>query len=487
MENRQILNSIKTSETGVMIPYIVAVLALCILIASYYGIIDFSSTPLERRSPEIAILNKDGIKGLGATPIQLRAVLKDSGAGLDEVVIRVTQGKKSYDLFRKDFDRKKEASISIPINPVEFGLLNGEATLEIKAFDASFWSNTAVEILSLPVDYELPSIQILTSQHNAYQGGAQLIIYRAHDKNLLLSGVKTDEQIFAGFKASLLDPAFSDPNLYAAIYSVPLTPRPTGYQITAFAEDFVGNEREVSFFNRVRKRRIQNRYVELYSDFLKGRLPAITSHAASSISEQYSQKTLSDDPERLLSFVLNELDPLSKKAIRTIAQQIKITKKQWENPFYLNKGSVEIRYGEKVSFLHKDKIIGEMKSTGFFIRKQYGEPVYASNDGVVAFAGEIGTYGKTVLIDHGLGITTLYAHLSQVAVSKGDPVKARDRIGDTGLSGFAYEPGFWFEVLIQGVPSNPIEWWDKFWIKSHITNKTNRVKKLLGLAEISPL
>ena len=99
-------------------------------------------------------------------------------------------------------------------------------------------------------------------------------------------------------------------------------------------------------------------------------------------------------------------------------------------------------------------------------------PVEAANDGLVMLAKYFGIYGNTVILDHGCGLMTLYAHLSSIDVKEADE-------GHEGArrSGTAERPGspegdhLHFSVLVEGVSVNPVEWWDPHWIHDRIETK----------------
>jgi murein DD-endopeptidase MepM/ murein hydrolase activator NlpD len=97
--------------------------------------------------------------------------------------------------------------------------------------------------------------------------------------------------------------------------------------------------------------------------------------------------------------------------------------------------------------------------------------VEAANSGVVSFVGDLGIYGNTVIIDHGLGLSTLYGHLSSIDVKEGEPVKQRQIIGKTGETGLAVGDHLHFATLLQGIPVLPKEWWDSKWIKDNVQPK----------------
>ena len=109
-----------------------------------------------------------------------------------------------------------------------------------------------------------------------------------------------------------------------------------------------------------------------------------------------------------------------------------------------------------------------------------GLMVPAANSGVVVFTGPLTIYGNTVIIDHGLGLQTLYAHLSSIDVKVGEQVTKGRVLGRTGATGLAMGDHLHFEVLVAGVSVTPLEWWDAKWIRDRI----NRPLKQAGLQEI---
>jgi murein DD-endopeptidase MepM/ murein hydrolase activator NlpD len=99
--------------------------------------------------------------------------------------------------------------------------------------------------------------------------------------------------------------------------------------------------------------------------------------------------------------------------------------------------------------------------------------VEAANSGIVSFVGDLGIYGNAVIIDHGLGLSTLYGHLSSIDVKEGEAVKQKQIIGKTGETGLAVGDHLHFATLLQGIPVLPKEWWDPKWIRDNIDPKLN--------------
>ena len=94
--------------------------------------------------------------------------------------------------------------------------------------------------------------------------------------------------------------------------------------------------------------------------------------------------------------------------------------------------------------------------TGVDISAPIGANFVAANDGIVTKASYNGAYGNMVIIDHGGGISTLYAHGSEILVEVGQTVKRGDAILKVGSTGYSTGPHAHFEVRINGVTTNPM-------------------------------
>jgi murein DD-endopeptidase MepM/ murein hydrolase activator NlpD len=96
--------------------------------------------------------------------------------------------------------------------------------------------------------------------------------------------------------------------------------------------------------------------------------------------------------------------------------------------------------------------------TGIDINGSTGQPIVAAADGVVILAQTYGGYGRAVVIDHGGGMATLYAHQSRIGVSVGQTVARSEVIGYVGCSGSCTGPHLHFEVRLGGVPVDPMQY-----------------------------
>lgn len=92
------------------------------------------------------------------------------------------------------------------------------------------------------------------------------------------------------------------------------------------------------------------------------------------------------------------------------------------------------------------------------LRSPAGRPIRATAEGSVTVVHMFRLHGGTVGIDHGQGVTSLYLHMSRIAVREGQHVKEGDVIGYVGATGFATGPHLHWQILVHGVPVNPVQW-----------------------------
>jgi len=125
-------------------------------------------------------------------------------------------------------------------------------------------------------------------------------------------------------------------------------------------------------------------------------------------------------------------------------------------------GAVTSSFGERI-----DPFNGEGAfHTGVDISTGYGTPIIAPADGVVKSADFVNGYGRTVMLDHGHGITTLFGHLSGFAVTDGEYIRRGDVIGYVGSSGRSTGAHLHYEVRIHDTPVNPHKYLRTIWARS---------------------
>ncbi|HEY3303317.1 MAG TPA: M23 family metallopeptidase, partial [Candidatus Binatia bacterium] len=93
--------------------------------------------------------------------------------------------------------------------------------------------------------------------------------------------------------------------------------------------------------------------------------------------------------------------------------------------------------------------------SGIDIPNPIGTPVYAAGNATVETTGEMNGNGRTVVLNHGQGITTQYLHLSKIHVKQGQQVRKGQQIAEVGNTGHSTSPHLHYEVRVNGVPIDP--------------------------------
>jgi murein DD-endopeptidase MepM/ murein hydrolase activator NlpD len=144
----------------------------------------------------------------------------------------------------------------------------------------------------------------------------------------------------------------------------------------------------------------------------------------------------------------------------------------WKGAFsQLSNSKVEANFADYRTYTYNNEPVDSAYHLGYDLSVTKRYPIEAANSGTVAFAGDLGIYGNCVMLDHGLGLFTLYGHLSSIDVKVGDSVQPRQVLGRSGETGLAAGDHLHFGVYLDGVAVLPVEWWDAKWINDNITPK----------------
>jgi murein DD-endopeptidase MepM/ murein hydrolase activator NlpD len=380
--------------------------------------------------------------------------LKATRGGVASVDVRVVQGTASAVVAQQAFPAPPaEQRLDLAIAGRDLGLKEGAATIEVRARDG-FWRPLRVSdqpIASVPVTIKFtpPTLEVLGATHYLHQGGGGLAVVRA--KGAARAGVKVGPDFFPSYPVG-------DSGLAVALFALPWN-LPDAAPITAWAEDEAGNGVSRPLPIALRPRRFPSGTVDISDKFLASKLPELLPERSSIPPEQ-----------QVPAFLVVNRD--KRKAAEDTKRQVAAkTKAQplWEGPFIQPRNTkVFSNFAESRSYRYGGKEIDTQVHLGFDLASLKNSPVPAANSGVVTFAGPLTIYGNAVIVDHGLGLATLYGHLSSLAVKEGDEVKQGQELGKTGTTGLAVGDHLHYEVLIQGVSVTPVEWWDGKWIRDHI-------------------
>jgi murein DD-endopeptidase MepM/ murein hydrolase activator NlpD len=305
-----------------------------------------------------------------------------------------------------------------------------------------------------------PRVSVISTHHYVNQGGAEMIVYRVSPPDVD-SGVRVGDVTYPGFAGK--GAGLSDPDLKVAFFALLHDQKPDT-PMEVFARDVAGNEARAQFEHRVFPKVFRSSKIPLDDKFLSRVVPAILQ------SSPQIQASAND----LLPAFLKINNDLRKLNNTTIAEMAKKTTPSilWEGAFQALGGSqVESSFADYRTYLYDGKEVDRQVHLGFDLAKTANAPVTAANNGKVVFAEELGIYGNAVIVDHGLGVQSLYGHLSSFAVKDGDDVKKGQTLGNSGQTGLAGGDHLHFSMLVDGQFVNATEWWDQHWMEDRVIRK----------------
>ena len=128
-------------------------------------------------------------------------------------------------------------------------------------------------------------------------------------------------------------------------------------------------------------------------------------------------------------------------------------------------------FADRRTYEFDGEAVDQQDHLGFDLASVRQAPIPAANTGRVVLARYFGIYGNTVVLDHGYGLMSLYAHLSEIRVGVGDTVDRGQAVGTSGETGLAGGDHLHFTMLLNGLAVNPKEWWDDHWLRDRLGRK----------------
>jgi murein DD-endopeptidase MepM/ murein hydrolase activator NlpD len=346
------------------------------------------------------------------------------------------------------------------------GLANGPATLIVEAARKTFFglrtvANTARRELTVRLDP--PRVAVLSIHHFINLGGAEFVVIRATPDDVE-AGVQVGDtryRFYPGSSVGISDAAVRV-GFFALRHDQDLNTR-----ITAYARDAAGNEATTPVERQPFVKKFVQSKIPIDRNFLDRVVPAIASNTP-------DLKVDTSSPDGLLKGFLEINGNLRKKNgdyIATLAAKSQ-PRMLWTEAFaQMSNSQVESRFADRRTYFFDNQEIDKQVHLGFDLATVQRAPVLASNAGAVVHADFLGIYGNCVILDHGLGVQSLYAHLSTIGVKVGDSVTKGQELGRTGATGLAGGDHLHFTILLQGTPVNPVEWWDQHWLQDRVLRK----------------
>ena len=429
-------------------------LLLIISIGALAATAGFLAPRFEREAPQVRLVPDSGSLGLGNLEIEVA----DPGTGLKAVTATLSAGGTDIPLGAEQFSPPVAAKkITLATSKLS-GVKEGPAVLRVTARDASMWNlfrgNETVVEKNISIDITPPTVELIADDRYVNFGGVGVVVYKSSEE-ASTSGVKIGDYFFPGFQGQIKGHPDHFIALFAHAYNVPAEAR--GVLVVT---DKAGNTREMPLAYELKDVKYRKSTIALSDSFLQKVTPLLTDVAA-------RQGT----PQEIFVRINKGMRKENEDRIRAVTSK-PTPSMLWSGAFrQLTNSKVEANFADERTYTWENEAIDDAFHLGYDLSVTKNYPVEAANSGNVVFAGDLGIYGNTVILDHGLGLFTLYGHLSAIDVKVGDAIKPQQIVGKTGETGLAAGDHLHYGVYLNGVAVLPVEWWDAKWIADNIQPK----------------
>ena len=345
----------------------------------------------------------------------------------------------------------------------------GSARVVVSATRKSFLNLrtlTSAASKDFQVRLEAPRVAVLSTHHYINHGGSEMVVYRATPGDVE-SGVRVGNIEYVGFPAAGAGVTGADPTTKVAFFAL-LFDQPLNAPIVVFARDEAGNQSKATFMDNAFEKPFKKSRIQLDDKFINRVVPEILEH-----SPELKMQPPAEGSDMLPAFlrINGELRKINADEIAAMAKKTS-SDKLWEGPFVqLGNSQVEASFADRRTYIYQGKEVDQQTHLGFDLAVTEHVPVLAANAGVVLNASWLGIYGNCVVIDHGMGVQSLYGHLMSFDVKVGDKVTRGQQIGRSDSTGLAGGDHLHFTMLVGGRMVNPVEWWDPHWISDRVERK----------------
>lgn len=425
--------------------------------------------------PPVVVLDAPSPWYLGKTA-EVALELSDPKSGLRRFSATLTKDGKETVLAESEFPATGFLSLSnsrketarLRIDPGALGLSDGKAVLRVMVWDRSWrnwWHGNAAELKrEVVIDTKPPVIEVVTREHYLNQGGTGLVVYRLSEE-CPRSGVRVGSNFFPGYSGY-----YTDRSLQIAFFALGHQQGP-GTEIVLEAADPAGNAAAGRFYHHIRKKAFKKDRLTVSNEFITQILPEfqplLPNNPGATLKDRFLY--INRDQRRL------DYEKMVELTRRTHTMVL------WKGPFLrLPNAAPRAGFADHRTYLYEGREIDQQDHLGVDLASLTHAEVPAANSGVVIFAGTLGIYGKTVVLDHGFGLFSMYSHLSQVSVNANDRVAREQVLGNTGSTGLAGGDHLHFSIMVHNTFVDPVEWWDPAWIINNITSKLEAAKPAGG-------
>jgi hypothetical protein len=289
-------------------------------------------------------------------------------------------------------------------------------------------------------------------QHYINQGGSEMAVFTP-------SGAWTEAGVQVGDRKFRSFPLPNHPGQYFSLFAFSYQ-LPVDTPVSVYASNPSGAGAKTTFWYKVFPKK-----------FRASTIPLESMNIDRIVNQIDTEHKVQGDLVQRFVYINSVMRVANNKTLADLRLQSE-PKFLWTGAFLpMVDSTVESRFADDRTYTWQGKKVDEQTHLGFDLAKLAHSPIPASNDGRVIWAQDLGIYGNCIVIDHGYGLQTIYGHLSEFLVKKGDLVRKGQTIGKTGSTGLAGGDHLHFTMQVDGVQVNAVEWWDPHWIKDRILSK----------------
>jgi hypothetical protein len=403
---------------------------------------------------------------------ELLLTVTDAKRGIRRIEVSVKQEGRVMTVLEKAFpfvgllnrEGTHRFETRFPVDLSSLNLAQGRADFYVSVRDYSRRNggdgNHSIFEHKMIVDTIPPAIRSLSSLNYANLGGSGLVVYQTNS-DATKSGLFVNDTFFPGFPAG----EDAQEGMYVCYFALPfdIQGKP---EIYLWAEDRAGNHSRGIFNCDIRQKRFRKDKMNITDRFLEQILPYFSS---------YLKDMTGPDIDKFLK-INRELRRENARTFHDLRTKTS-PKMLWEGVWMRLKNTATMAgFGDHRTYYYNKEKIDEQTHMGVDLASLTNSEVQAANNGRVIFAEDLGSYGLTVVLDHGQGLASTYSHLSSIGVQIGEAVKKGDIIGKTGQTGLAGGDHLHFGLMVNGLFVNPVEWWDPNWLQDNILKKLNLIR-----------
>lgn len=410
-------------------------------------------------SSKPAAITIDPVKVIGyETPVKIRV---DSPHGLRRLDVDAEQDGKSYSATSVETSARRfliqrnapPTTVTADIGRKKMPPLHdGKARIVVTAVANDMEAATATKTLDVDVMTAPPTVSADGVQHYINQGGSEMVTFTPGGA-WTEAGVKVGDYTFRSF------PLPGHQGQYFSLFALSWQ-LPTDTPMFVYAANPSGAQARSDFWHKVFPKEFHASTIRL-EDMNIDRI----------VNQIDPEHKIPGDLVTRFVYINSEMRKVNNKTLADLRLQTE-PKFLWTGAFLpMVDSTVEARFADRRTYTWQGKKVDEQVHLGFDLAKVAHSPIPASNDGKVIWAQDLGIYGNCIVIDHGFGLQSVYGHLSEFLVKKGDYVKKGQIIGKTGSTGLAGGDHLHFTMQIDGVQVNSVEWWDPHWVKDRVLSK----------------